>query len=120
MHNLRLFAAGSTLYPALELLYRQKTHISMVAAGGAGLCLINKICNDKLKNTSLTTKCLAGSCIITGIELATGLIVNIGCKQHVWDYSHLPMNLMGQICLPFSLLWGMLTLPALTVCKLLK
>ena len=24
---------------------------------------------------------------------------------NVWDYSHVPMNFMGQICVPFTLLW---------------
>lgn len=30
----RLFLAGSSIYPALELLYRKKTHVSMAVAGG--------------------------------------------------------------------------------------
>ena len=44
-----------------------------------------------------------GSGIITAVELGFGLIIN---RSHeVWDYSAQPMNLLGQICLPFSLLW---------------
>ena len=24
---------------------------------------------------------------------------------HIWDYSTMPLNIFGQICLPFSLAW---------------
>lgn len=30
----------------------------------------------------------------------------------------LPLNIMGQICLPFSLIWFVLTIPASALCKL--
>ena len=116
----RLFLTGSSLYPAIELLYRKKTHISMAFAGGTSLCLIDKICNDLLKHKRLPSKCVVGSFIITGVELITGLIVNIFMKKHVWDYSNLPMNIKGQICIPFTVIWGLLTIPALMVCNLIK
>ena len=60
----RLFLAGSSIYPALELLYRKKTHVSMAGAGGTSLCFINKVCNGLLKQKSLPVKCVAGSFII--------------------------------------------------------
>ena len=28
-----------------------------------------------------------------------------------WDYSDLPLNLHGRVCLPFSLAWGLLSVP---------
>ena len=31
-----------------------------------------------------------------------------------WDYTGLPGNLRGRVCLPFSLSWGLLTVPAVT------
>ena len=50
-------------------------------------------------------KCLVGMLIITGVELLFGLIFNIILKEHVWDYSGVPLNFLGQVCVPFSLLW---------------
>ena len=44
-----------------------------------------------------------GAGVITILELAAGLLVNR--RHQVWDYSALPGNFLGQICLPFSLLW---------------
>ena len=53
---------------------------------------------------------------ITGIEFLTGVVVNIVLKMNVWDYSAMPGNILGQVCLPYSLLWFFLTIPALGVC----
>ena len=53
----RLFLAGSSIYPALELLYRKKTHVSMAVAGGTSLCFINKVCNGLLKQKSYYYRC---------------------------------------------------------------
>lgn len=115
-----LFLTGSCAYPTLEMMWRGHTHYSMALAGGVCMVLIEKICCEKLKNKSLAVRCLAGSGIITGVELGTGLIVNDVMHLHVWDYSKLPMNVLGQICLPYSLLWFGLTLPAMALCKVIE
>ena len=46
---------------------------------------------------------VAGAGIITIVEYAAGLLVNR--DYAVWDYRDTPLNLHGQICLPFCLLW---------------
>ena len=116
----RLFLAGSFIYPAIELLYRKKTHISMAVTRRPAYVCIHKICNGFFRKKNLAIKCIAGSFIITGVELATGLVVNVMMKKKVWDYSGLPLNIKGQVCLPFTVLWGLITIPALMICKLLK
>lgn len=113
-----LFLTGGTIYPLLEITCRGKTDISMAAAGGVCLCLIDRICNHNMKSAPLTIKCAVGSGIITAVEFATGLLVNVALKLNVWDYSAMPMNIMGQICLPFSILWFLVTLPAIGICGL--
>ena len=45
------------------------------------------------------------------LELGCGLLVNRSYR--VWDYRHMPMNFLGQICLPFTLLWVPLSLAAM-------
>lgn len=50
-------------------------------------------------------KCLIGMLIITGIELLFGVVFNILLDEKVWDYSRVPLNFLGQICLPFSIAW---------------
>lgn len=114
--NAVLFLTGGTVYPAFEVLSRGRTDISMSIAGGVCLCLIDQICHKKMQNCSLAQRCAAGSGIITGIEFLTGVVVNIVLKMNVWDYSAMPGNILGQVCLPYSLLWFFLTIPALGVC----
>lgn len=115
-----LFLTGSCAYPTLEMAWRGHTHYSMALAGGVCLCLIDHICCGMLEGRSLFTRCLAGSGLITGVELAAGIIVNQLLGLGVWDYSDMPMNIMGQVCLPYSVLWFGLTLPAMALCGLLR
>lgn len=50
--------------------------------------------------------------IVSELEFITGYIFNIGLNCGIWDYSDVSLNLMGQICIPYSLLW-MLIAPAM-------
>lgn len=47
---------------------------------------------------------------ITATEFAAGCLLNLWLRLDIWDYSHLPGNLLGQICPQFSLLWLALSL----------
>lgn len=116
--NSLIFVTGSCVYPLLELLWRGYTHSSMALAGGISLVLINRICCEKLQKKSLAARCAAGSLIITSVEFCMGILVNRILHLQVWDYSNLPMNVLGQICLPFSLIWFVLTIPASYLCRL--
>ena len=53
----------------------------------------------------VAAQAVLGAAMVTGLELLTGLVVNRWLKWNVWDYSRQPFNLMGQICLPYFLLW---------------
>ena len=96
---------GSIVYMSLEILWRGYTHWTMGVLGGiCFICLglINEILSWE---TPLVLQMFIGSIIITVLEFITGCIVNLWLGWNVWDYSHLPLNLLGQICLPFSILW---------------
>lgn len=115
-----IFLTGSCAYPTLEMIWRGRTHYSMAIAGGVCMYLINKICCEKMKGKAIFHRCFAGSTIITGVELATGLVFNDLLGYNVWDYSNVPFNIMGQVCLPYSLLWFGLSLPAMALCEICK
>lgn len=51
--------------------------------------------------------------LITLLELVCGLLVNRSYR--VWDYRRMPLNFLGQICLPFTLLWIPLSLLAMVL-----
>ena len=88
-----IFLAGSCAYPTLEMAWRGHTHYSMAIAGGLCLWLIDRVCCGALGGKSLFLRCLAGSGLITGVELAAGIVVNQIFGLGVWDYSQMPLNL---------------------------
>ena len=103
------FFLGGTLYVLLELLWRGRSHVSMFCAGGLALLLLHGLFLRFA--LPLFAQCLVGGLVSTAIEFVAGAIVNVRLKLNVWDYSKMPLNLYGQVCLPFSLLWCLLTLP---------
>lgn len=118
--SLLIFICGAVTYPTLELLWRGYTHYSMAIAGGTCLVLINFICCKKLSDKRNITKCAVGSLIITGVEFTFGIVVNKVFLLEVWNYSDLPFNLFGQICLPFSIVWFLITIPAMQICDIIE
>ena len=105
--NIVFFTIGGVGYGIIELLWRSRTHWTMIIAGGVCFIMISEIA-EKYKDKTLIFKvslCAAG---ITAIELIFGVVFNIIFKMNVWDYSKLPLNLFGQICLLYSILWGIL------------
>ena len=106
---------GGAAYVLLELLWRGRSHVSMFFAGGTAFLLLHGLFQGPLAAAPLALACLAGALVITSVEFVAGVVVNLRLKLAVWDYSHMPMQLYGQICLPFSLLWGLLTIPIVQV-----
>lgn len=61
--------------------------------------------NELLGDFRRQRRGLLGALIVTAAEFCAGYVLNILLGLGIWDYSRLPLNLMGQICLPFSLIW---------------
>lgn len=116
-----MFGTGGSVYLLLELLYRGHSHISMFFAGGLSAALIFWICcTGRVRRTGWYVRCAIGSAVITAVEFLTGVFVNLYLHLHVWDYSAVPLNLLGQVCLPFSVIWFILTLPILALGDMLN
>lgn len=109
--NLCLFAVGGLAYTAVELLWRRRTHPSMFVVGGLCFHLIGRI-HARFHRRPLLWRCGLCSLAITAVELVSGCILNRWLKLGVWDYSKCRGNLLGQICLAYSFLWMLLSIPA--------
>lgn len=107
---LSVFAVGGMLYCASELLYRRRTHPSMFAAGGLALLTADRVRRVRCRGGAVVRVSLCTGAF-TFIELCIGLLVNRRGRTRVWDYSRMPLNYKGQICLPFTLLWAALSAP---------
>lgn len=110
-----LFLAGGLLYGSIEILWRGYTHPSMIVVGGIGFLLVGGINDWFPRQISIVTQGVIGGTVITGLELLSGLFLNVYLHLGVWDYSNLPLNVMGQICLPFWGLWCLLSVAAIVV-----
>lgn len=105
LKHLMLFLIFGVIYIAIELLYRGYSHWTMFILGGiCGVCigLLNEIFPW---NMPIVVQAGVGAAIITALEFICGVIVNILLGWGVWDYSNAPLNILGQICLPFTLIW---------------
>ena len=102
---LALTSVGGLLYVVLELVWRGRSHWTMLLLGGIcfmALGLINEILPWSL---ALWKQMLIGVAIVTALEFITGCIVNLWLGWNIWDYSGLSGNILGQICPQYCLLW---------------
>ena len=104
------FMLGGVGYGLLELIWRGRTHFSMVLTGGACLLAICAV-NEKMKKQSIFLRSAVCAAAITAAEFAVGIVVNRIFDMGVWDYGSMPGNLMGQICPLYSFLWFLLCVP---------
>ncbi len=111
-----MFAAGAAGYSCCEIIWRGHTHWTMTLTGG--LCLLGIHLINQNSRGGFLRKTLEGTALITGLEFAVGCIVNRMLGWGVWDYSSLPLNIMGQICPQYILLWVPMAALALLISKL--
>lgn len=114
-NSITVFLTGALTYSITEILFRGFTHWTMTITGGVIFLVLFGIYSN-LKSMSFFRKCLLGAAVITAFEFTVGVIVNIILRWHVWDYSDVPFNLLGQICLPFTALWFFICFPAYFLC----
>jgi len=104
---------GGLLYLGTELLWRGHSHWTMFLLGGICFELIGSVNEYIPWCMPLWKQVIIGVVIITALEFLTGCIVNLWLGWNVWDYSNVPFNILGQICLPYILLWTPMSLAAI-------
>ena len=106
---------GGITYMLIELAWRGYSHISMFILGSLCFLLLGGINEFLPWELGFVWHMLIGAGIVTILELIFGIVVNVWLELEVWDYSNLPFNFMGQICLPFSFAWTLLSGVAIVV-----
>ena len=110
-----LFAVGFFGYAGIELLYRHYTYILMAICGGIAIVLLDRI-NDEISwDLDILIQGSIGSLIITGMEFIIGELYLRGILPKMWDYTTMPLNYKGIVCLPFSLAWVALSIVAIVI-----
>lgn len=104
---------GGTLYVCLETLWRGYTHWTMALVGGTCFVLILRVSRLLPEHTGLLLRGAAGAAAVTAVEFTSGVVLNVWLKLGIWDYSELPLNILGQVCPLFSLAWALLCVPVI-------
>lgn len=100
-----LFLIGGVFYYLTEMVARGYSHWTMFLTGACVFLLIG-LENQRFQwKWALTSQMLLACITITICEFVVGVVLNMGFDMNVWDYSHKPYNLYGQICLLNSVLW---------------
>jgi uncharacterized membrane protein len=113
-----VFSAGALGYGALEMLWRGRTHWSMLLLGGVCFVWIYWISNRL--HCALWKRWLLCGGAITVLEFLCGCLVNLRLGWAVWDYSGERWNLLGQICPRFALFWLLLSVPCCALARLIR
>lgn len=113
LRELILLVIGGVIYMGIELAYRQRTHWTMGLVGGlcfVAIGLINELFTFRMY---MEVQAAIGAILVTFIELVSGIFLNLILGLGIWDYSNVPFNILGQICLPFTIIWFFLSIVAI-------
>ena len=115
-----LFCIGGSIYWIIELVWKTiittgVCHWSMFLLGGLCFLLIGAINEYIPWEMSILKQGIIGAIIVTVLEFIFGVILNIWLKLGIWNYAALPLNILGQVCLPFTIIWFFLSLIAIVV-----
>lgn len=102
--ELLLLLSGALGYGLLEIFWRGYTHWTMLVAGALCFCVIDYL-DKSVSELGDWGKALLAALVITSVELIFGVVFNIYGGAYVWDYSALPFNFLGQICLFYAIIW---------------
>lgn len=112
------FLFGAGVYPILEICWRGYTHITMMLLGGICMSSIYFV-YIAFSSSGFFLRAILSTVIITAWEFLFGAILNIALEMDVWNYSDMALNVMGQVCASYALIWLLLSAPALLVCRLI-
>lgn len=118
-----LWIIGGLVYMLIEILYRGRTHWSMAVVGGLCFILIGALNEWEVTRHPYTVfelQAMIGAIITTVVEFISGIYINLVLGWDVWDYSDLPFNVLGQICLPFTFAWVFIAAAAIILDDFLR
>ena len=105
-----LFITFSALYVWIEIMFRNRSDRSMAILGGVCGLLIG-LCNNVIpwSMTLVQQALIGGLLIVTPMEYIVGKYI-VNKDLSIWNYTNMPLNIEGQICLLFTFIWCVISL----------
>ena len=91
------------------------THWTMFVLGGLSFVVVGGINEFFPWEMPFWLQTSIGTVCVLILEFTFGCFINIQAGLNVWDYSHLPFNILGQVCLPFAFAWAALVAVAIVL-----
>lgn len=97
------------VYFTLEGFWRGWTNIAMLFVGGVCGVMVGLLDEyPQFIELKVWQQTLIAWPIVLIVEYIAGLILNVWLGLGIWDYTGLPGNIYGQVCLPYAALWLLL------------
>lgn len=113
-----LFWFGGSTYVTFEVFFRGYSHWTMFLLSGILFLYIDTL--NEIWDWNIVTQTLCGTLSVVVAEFSAGCILNLWLGLNIWNYSDIPFNLMGQICLPFVLVWVPIVLIAIVLSDVIR
>lgn len=115
-----LFGIGGAIYLLIEVVWRSitsgtSTHWTMFILGGLCFLAIGAINEYFSWETPFVLQTIIGAGIVLVLEFIFGCVLNLWLGLAIWDYSNVPFNILGQVCLPFAIMWLFLSAIAIVL-----
>lgn len=81
---------------------------------GATCFYIGSVC---FEDADIIIKFLIFSIMATVIEYLSGFLLKYGLRMKAWDYSKVPFNFQGIICVRYSIVWGLAGVAFAQICS---
>ena len=101
-----LWVLGGACYYSFEMIFRGFSHWTMFVLGGICMVFFAFQGRSMRWREPLWKQVIRCTIFVTACEFITGLIVNKWLNLAVWDYSDQQLQLFGQICLPFAVIFS--------------
>ena len=113
------FATGAVGYAAIEVIWRGHTHWTMVIAGGVCFIVFSLV-EEFFSERGILFKAMLCALGVTAVEFIFGVVFNLIFGMGIWDYSNMPLNILGQICPVFSLMWAGIAIAFLPLARVIN
>lgn len=119
LEHLILGTIMGILYVFLEIIHHGYSHWSMFLTAFVLSQIVGSLNSCYSWNLAVSSQCLISTVVITTGEFIVGILLrNFGII--VWDYSLLPYSFMGVICILYTNIWFLLSLPTILLDDFLR
>ncbi len=108
-----LGCVGGAVYFMMETIWRAShtSHWTMLILGAICFLVLGGLNEFFTWEMPLWLQCLIGAIVVTALEFITGCVLNIWLGWGIWYYDK--FHVLHQICLPFTLIWFVLSAVAI-------